>query len=35
MLTMVIWWLAILLEALLLIRGFQEKLVRRFPIFYS
>jgi hypothetical protein len=32
---MVIWWLAILLEALLLIRGFQEKLVRRFPIFYS
>ena len=35
MLTMVIWWLAILLEALLLFRGFQEKLVRRFPIFYS
>ena len=35
MLTMVIWWLAILLEALLLIRGFQQKLVRQFPIFYS
>ena len=35
MLTMTIWWLAILLEAALLIRGIQEKLVRRFPIFYS
>jgi hypothetical protein len=35
MLTMTIWWLAISLEALLLIRGLQEKLVRQFPIFYS
>lgn len=35
MLTMAIWWLAILLEAVLLIRGIQENLVRRFPIFYS
>jgi hypothetical protein len=32
---MTIWWLAILLEALLLVRGFQKKLVRQFPIFYS
>ncbi len=35
MLMMAIWWLAILLEALLLVRGLQEKLVRQFPIFYS
>jgi hypothetical protein len=34
MVTMAIWSLAIFLEALLLIRGFQEKLVRQFPIFY-
>lgn len=35
MLTLAIWWLGILLEALLLVRGLQEKLVRHFPIFYS
>jgi hypothetical protein len=35
MVTMAIWWAAIFLEALLLFRGLQEKLVRRFPIFYS
>ena len=35
MLIMPIWWLGILLEALLLVRGLQEKLVREFPIFYS
>jgi hypothetical protein len=35
MLTMAIWWLAVLLEALLLLRGVQEKLVRQFPLFYS
>jgi len=34
MLTMAIWWLAISLEALLLVRGFQQKLFRHFPIFY-
>jgi hypothetical protein len=34
MATMAIWWAAILLEALLLFRGFQEKLFRLFPIFY-
>jgi hypothetical protein len=34
MLTMALWWLAISLEALLLVRGLQEKLVRRFPLFY-
>jgi hypothetical protein len=32
---MTIWWLAILLEALLLVRGLPGKLVRQFPIFYS
>jgi len=32
---MVFWWLAILLEALLLVRGLQKNLLRRFPIFYS
>ena len=35
MLTMWIWWLAFLLEAALLIRGVQEQLVRKFPVFYS
>jgi hypothetical protein len=34
MLTMTLWSLAILLEALLLVRGLQEGLVRRFPLFY-
>ena len=34
MLTMALWSLAILLEALLLVRGLQEKLLRQFPIFY-
>lgn len=28
-------WLGVLLEALLLVRGLQEKLVRQFPIFYT
>jgi hypothetical protein len=31
---MVIWWLCILVEALLLVRGIQQRLVRQFPIFY-
>src|SRR5271166_5385989 len=35
MLSMVLWWVAISLEALLLIRGLQEKLVGQFPVFYS
>jgi hypothetical protein len=35
MLTMAIWWLAILLEALLLLRGLWIGLVRSFPAFYS
>jgi hypothetical protein len=35
MLTIALWVLAILLEALLLARGLQEKLLRRFPLFYS
>lgn len=35
MLTMAIWWLGILLEGLLLLRGLQNQLVRQFPIFYS
>jgi hypothetical protein len=35
MLTMAIWWLAVILEALLLVRGLREKLLRQFPIFYS
>lgn len=35
MLIMSIWWLGILLEALLLVRGLQEKLVHEFPVFYT
>jgi hypothetical protein len=35
MLTMAIWWMGILLEALLLVRGLQQKLLRRFPVFYA
>lgn len=35
MLTMAIWWLAIFLEAVLLVRGLQANLIRQFPIFYS
>jgi hypothetical protein len=35
MLTLAIWWVGTLLEALLLWRGVQAKLVRVFPIFYS
>jgi len=35
MLTMGIWWLAIVLEGLLLIRGISNGLVRSFPAFYS
>jgi hypothetical protein len=35
MLTLGIWWVGTLLEALLLWRGVQAKLVRVFPIFYS
>lgn len=35
MLTMAIWWLGIVLEALLLVRGLRAKLIGRFPIFYS
>ena len=35
MLTMTIWWLAILLEGLLLVRGFQAKLLRQYPFFYA
>lgn len=34
MLTMAIWWLGILLEALLLLRGLRENLLRRYPLFY-
>jgi hypothetical protein len=35
MLTLAIWWVGTFLEALLLMRGLQAKLVRVFPIFYS
>jgi len=35
MLTLAIWWVGTLLEALLLLRGMQAKLIRVFPIFYS
>jgi hypothetical protein len=35
MLTLAIWWVGTLLEALLLWRGVQAKLFRVFPIFYS
>jgi hypothetical protein len=35
MLTITLWLLAILLEALLLVRGFQKKLLGHFPIFYT
>jgi hypothetical protein len=35
MLTQIIWWSGVLLESLLLLRGFQGKLFVRFPIFYS
>jgi hypothetical protein len=34
MLIMAIWWLGILLEALLLFRAFQDNLFRRYPLFY-
>src|ERR1700740_277793 len=34
MLTMVIGWMGILLAVLLLVRGLQENLVHRFPVFY-
>src|SRR5579883_2493302 len=30
-----LWWLGMLLEAAILIRGWREKLVSRFPLFYS
>ena len=32
--TMTIWWVGTVLEITLLVRGFQGKLVRRFPVFY-
>ena len=35
MVTMTIWWVAIFLEGLLLVRGFQQKLFRQYPFFYS
>ena len=35
MLSQLIWWSSIALEALLLIRGLQTRLVFRFPYFYS
>jgi hypothetical protein len=35
MLMLGMWWLGILLEALLLVRGLQSKLITKFPIFYS
>jgi hypothetical protein len=35
MLNLSIWWLGILLEALLLLRGVQARLVRKFPAFYT
>src|SRR5579864_4977478 len=35
MLTLSIWLCGILLEMLLLFRGFRTKLVRRYPLFYS
>jgi hypothetical protein len=35
MLSMLIWGLGIFLEALLLVRGLQSKMLRRFPLFYS
>jgi hypothetical protein len=35
MLTMAIWWLGILLESLILVRGLEIRLVRQFPVFYS
>jgi hypothetical protein len=35
MLTQIIWWCAVFLEFLLLLRGYQGKLVVRFPSFYS
>jgi len=35
MLTQIIWWCAVFLEFLLLLRGYQGKLLVRFPAFYS
>ena len=35
MLTMTIWCVGMCLEALVLVRGFQERLYRRFPLFYG
>ncbi len=35
MFTDLIWWSAILMEALLLVRGSKEKLFARYPLFYS
>jgi hypothetical protein len=35
MLTLAIWWVGTFLEALLLMRGLQTKLIRVFPIFFS
>ena len=33
-LTLVIWWSAILLESLILVRGFQQKALSKYPFFY-
>jgi hypothetical protein len=35
MLTLCIWWAGIILEIVLLFRGFQGRLLSRFPVFYS
>jgi hypothetical protein len=35
MLSQTIWWSCIILETLLLVRGFREKLLRQYPIFYA
>jgi len=35
MFTNLIWWSAILMEALLLVRSYKEKLFERYPLFYS
>jgi len=35
MLTLIIWWIAILLESVILFRGFRGKLLSKYPFFYA